>query len=99
MTMRYTVGDRVRVSRREVEGHCRTPYYLRGKRGVITRHFGDFRNPEDLAYHRPGLPVQPLYQVEFPFAEVWGAQKADARIRIAADIYGHWLEPDPERAP
>lgn len=99
MSARYAVGDRVRVSRREVEGHCRTPYYLRGKRGVVTRHFGEFRNPEALAYHRPGMPLQPLYQVEFALGEVWGAQKADGRIRIAADIYGHWLEPDTAGAP
>jgi nitrile hydratase subunit beta len=99
MTGRYAVGDRVRVSRREAEGHCRTPYYLRGKRGVITRHCGDFGNPEALAYHRPGLPLLPLYQVEFPFDEVWGAQHCEDRVRIAADIYGHWLEPDAETAP
>lgn len=90
----FAVGDRVRVSAREAAGHCRTPYYLRGKRGIVTRHFGAFRNPEELAYHRPGLPLRALYQVEFPFDEVWGAGRPDRRVRIAADIFEHWLEPD-----
>jgi nitrile hydratase len=96
MSGRYAVGDRVRVHQREAAGHCRTPYYLRGKRGVVTRHLGDFRNPEELAYHRPGLPLQPLYQVQFEFDEVWGAGTCGQRTSIAADIYGHWLQHDTE---
>lgn len=98
MTTRFAIGDRVRVRFAEVSGHCRTPYYLRGKRGVVAQFRGEFRNPEELAYHRPGLPVQPLYQVEFAFGEVWGANKRDSRLSIAADIYQHWLEPDARTA-
>ena len=39
---------------RPVLGHCRTPWYLRGKTGVIASMHGTFRDPELLAYHRPG---------------------------------------------
>ena len=96
---RFTAGDKVRVRFAEVAGHCRTPYYLRGKHGVIARFQGEFRNPEELAYHRPGLPRQPLYQVEFAFDEVWGANREKGRINITADIYQHWLEPDAGSTP
>jgi nitrile hydratase len=89
---RFAVGDRVRVRAAHAQGHCRTPFYLRGKRGVVTRLLGTYRNPEELAYHRPGTPRQPLYQVDFDFAEVWG--RADRGVRITADIYQHWLEAD-----
>ena len=32
---RFKPGDRVRVLTGDPTGHCRTPYYLRGKQGVI----------------------------------------------------------------
>ena len=82
-------GTPVRVADREAFGHCRTPFYLRGRRGVVTECAGRFRNPEQLAYHRPGLPALPLYRVPFPFVTPDGVETAD---EIVADIYGHWLE-------
>jgi nitrile hydratase subunit beta len=90
MRPRFSLGDRVKISARDVETHCRTPSYLRGKRGVIVRLFGEFRNPELLAYHTVGLPYQPLYQVEFDYAEVWGLEQPNTTI--TADIYQHWIE-------
>ena len=33
--------------------HIRTPHYVRGQKGTIVRHLGDFPNPEDLAFARP----------------------------------------------
>ncbi len=88
----FAPGDKVRVRSADVTTHCRTPQYLRGKRGVVARVFGAFPNPEQLAYHRIGVPYQPLYQVEFEFREVWG--KPARNTVIAADIYQHWLERD-----
>ncbi|MFO0481100.1 MAG: SH3-like domain-containing protein [bacterium] len=73
--------------------HCRTPQYLRGKRGVVLRALGRYPNPEELAYHRPGMPPLTLYQVEFDAAEVWGERLHEAPYRITADIFEHWLEP------
>ena len=90
MNPRFMPGDRVKVRFAEVATHCRTPYYLRGKRGVVTRVFGVFPNPEQLAYHRLGIPCQPLYQIAFDFAEVWG--RPERKTVITADIFQHWLE-------
>jgi nitrile hydratase subunit beta len=90
---RFAPGDRVRVAARAAVGHCRTPWYLRGKTGVIAEVHGTFRNPEQLAYHRPGLPAQVLYKVRFEQAEVWGGYAGPAGDHLEADIYEHWLEP------
>ena len=90
MNPRFVPGDKVKVRAAEVATHCRTPYYLRGKRGVVTRVFGAFPDPEQLAYHRLGIPRQPLYQIAFDFAEVWGRQ--ERKTVITADIFQHWLE-------
>ena len=92
MKPRFAPGDKVRVREAEAATHYRTPYYLRGKRGVVARVFGTFPNPELLAYHRIGIPCQPLYHVTFDFAEVWG--RAERDTVIIADIFQHWLERD-----
>ena len=86
----FAPGDRVKVRAHEVATHCRTPFYLRGKRGTIARVFDAFPNPEQLAYHRPGMPLQPVYQVAFDYSEVWG--RVECNTVITADIYQHWLE-------
>lgn len=86
-------GARVRVCLGDPPTHCRTPQYLRGKCGVVLRALGRHANPEELAYHRPGMPPLMLYQVAFDAAEVWGERLAEAPYRITADIFEHWLEP------
>ena len=43
---RFDVGDRVAIKRAYPPGHRRTPYYIRGKEGVIERICGAFPNPE-----------------------------------------------------
>jgi nitrile hydratase len=89
----FIPGAEVRVSARPALGHCRTPWYLRGKRGVIAAVHGRFRNPEQLAYHKPGLPTLVLYKVRFQQAELWQDYRGPADDRLEADIYEHWLEP------
>ncbi len=89
----FAPGDRVRVSSRGVVGHCRTPWYLRGKAGVIASVQGAFRNPELLAYHLPGLPNRTLYKVRFRQGDIWGRYAGSPHDNLDADIYEHWLEP------
>ena len=75
-------------------GHIRTPTYLRGKRGVILRDFGAWKNPELLAYGSPGLPKQTNYWVQFAMDELWkGAGAYGPADTVVAEIYEHWLEP------
>ena len=46
---RFAPADRVRVQKRTPPGHVRTPFYVRGRAGVIESFVGQFHNPEDLA--------------------------------------------------
>jgi nitrile hydratase len=55
---RFAAGDRVRVLAMYPLGHVRTPWYIRGKTGVVERLCGAYPNPEELAYQRSGLPAQ-----------------------------------------
>lgn len=91
---KFGPGDRVAVRAFYPLGHVRTPYYIRGKRGVIERLCGVYGNPEELAYARPGLPKQPLYRVRFLQRDVWPAYPGQARDTVDVEIYQHWLERD-----
>lgn len=89
---RFEVGDRVRVKRSFPPGHRRTPYYIRGKLGVVERICGMFANPEELAYGFDGKPERVLYRVRFAQKEVWAHYEGPARDGIEMEIYEHWLE-------
>lgn len=89
---RFKAGDRVAVRIAEPPGHVRTPFYIRGKRGIVERLCGSFANPEELAYGRDGLPRQPLYRVRFRQCEVWPDYRGGAQDSIDVEIYQHWLE-------
>ncbi len=91
---RFKAGDRVVVASRNPPGHVRTPSYLKGKRGVIVRDFGHWRNPEQLARGQPGWPKPVNYWVRFEMDEVWGGKGSYAPgDSVVAEIYEHWLEP------
>ena len=89
----FSPGDRVRVIPTNPPGHRRTPYYIRGKTGVIERVCGAFPNPEELAYGFDGLPRKNLYRVRFLQTEVWPAYKGQTSDTVDIDIYEHWLRP------
>lgn len=92
----YRVGERVRVKALFPIGHVRTPYYCRGRTGVVERYCGAFPNPEELAYARSGLPAQPLYRVRFRMNELWPDYAGSAADIVDIEIYQHWLEtPEP----
>ena len=91
---RFAIGDKVRVKRSFPPGHRRTPYYIRGKQGVIERICGAFPNPEELAYGFDGEPAKVLYRVRFAQKHVWPGYDGPDRDIIEMEIYEHWLEPD-----
>jgi len=92
VTRLFGTGDRVAVRAAYPIGHMRTPYYIRGKRGVIERFCGAYGNPEELAYARPGVPKQPLYRVRFLQREVWPAYDGSPGDTVDVEIFQHWLE-------
>jgi nitrile hydratase len=91
--MIFSPGDTVVVKNDwpETRGpaHIRTPHYLRGRKGHVLRHLGDFPNPEDLAFARPAAR-RPLYHVTFPMKELWPESRSDDALIV--EIYEHWLE-------
>ena len=89
--MTFRAGQRVRVAARRVDGHHRTPGYLKGKTGRVERVHASFRNPETRAYGGDGLPEQTLYLVGFEPGELWPGYRG-ARDRLYADVFEHWLE-------
>ena len=90
---RFAPGERVLVRRAYPPGHIRTPWYIRGKTGVVERICGEFGNPEELAYGRDGTPKQPLYRVRFLQKEVWDDYAENPNDTVDIEIYEHWLEP------
>lgn len=90
---RFNVGDPVVIKRSYPPGHRRTPYYIRGKTGVIERICGMFSNPEELAYGFDGQPAKVLYRVRFPQKHVWPNYTGTDKDVIEMEIFEHWLEP------
>ncbi len=91
--MTFSPGDAVVVKNDWPEARgpalIRTPHYLRGRRGRIVRHLGDYPNPEDLAFARPAARRQ-LYHVTFPMSALWPDGRADDELVV--ELYDHWLE-------
>ena len=90
---KFQPGDTVRVDDREAIGHCRTPWFLRGQTGQIVAVHGAFRDPERLAYHRPGLPALVLYKVRFRQGDLWSDYQGQSNDQLEADVYENWLTP------
>lgn len=91
--MALTVGDRVRLCASAPPGHVRTPWYLRGRTGIIERDLGLTHDPEALAYRQGDAPRRRLYRVRFAMAEVWGEAAERSSDQLDAEIFDNWLEP------
>ncbi|MCU0868239.1 MAG: nitrile hydratase subunit beta [Burkholderiales bacterium] len=90
---RFAPGDRVRVRDTHPPGHVRTPFYTRGRIGVVERIGGAYANPEELAYGRDGLPARALYRVRFAQRDLWPDYAGPADDSLDVELYEHWLEP------
>lgn len=87
----FKIGDNVRIDNRDVVGHNRTPWYIRGKTGVITEIQGRMHEPSRMAYHKPGLPLMYWYKVRFRQADIWPRYKGDAIDQLELDVQEDWL--------
>ena len=89
---KFEIGARVVVREAYPQGHIRTPYYIRGKMGVVAAMVGAFPNPENLAVGGDGLPKQPLYRVRFRQRDTWPSYHGSRSDSLDVEIYEHWLE-------
>ncbi len=89
---RFNAGDHVAVKKSYPPGHRRTPWYIRGKRGVVERVCGTFPNPEELAYGFSGEPKRLLSRVRFPMKDVWADYSGPTQDFLELEIYEHWPE-------
>ena len=87
----FAPGDAVRVAGINPPGHRRTPFYIRGKQGVVERLCGEFANPEELGYGFDGLPRKRLYRVRFRQIDLWPDYDGDIADTVDVDVYEHWL--------
>lgn len=97
--MAFEVGQAVKVRAEHPQQpqpiHVRTPWYLRGKHGVIERRIGAFHNPEHLAIGRYDTPEIALYWVRFTMDELWAGEGSyGPDDHLVVEIYEHWLEVD-----
>lgn len=88
---RHAVGDSVRTLNINPTGHTRLPRYARGHAGAITRVHGAHVFPDTNA-HGLGERPQPLYQVRFESAELWGPDGATLGA-VYLDLWEAYLEP------
>jgi|TARA_Y100000588_G_scaffold89841_1_gene96428 hypothetical protein len=88
----FSTGDRVRIKNSHPPGHRRTPFYVRGKEGIIERYCGEFKNPEELAYGFDGTPKRELYRVRLSQIELWDEYQGSSDDTLDLEIYDHWLE-------
>ncbi|MBI2322446.1 MAG: nitrile hydratase subunit beta [Chloroflexi bacterium] len=88
---RFRVGEAVMVRNMHPRGHTRAPRYVRGKRGVIDRHYGAPPLADALA-HGGRTVFQPLYAVRFEAQEVWGADYPGSDA-VYVDLWESYLEP------
>jgi hypothetical protein len=92
MKAKYSVGDAVNVRWAFPPGHVRTPYFIRGQKGVIHEVVGTYSNPEELAYGRDGKPALMLYRVKFQQSDVWPDYEGSNADTALVDLYENWLE-------
>jgi nitrile hydratase len=89
---RFKPGDRVTVRFEDRPGHIRTPWYIRGKAGIVEQIHGEFLNPESLGHGGSGLPKRMLYSVAFQQRDLWHNYSAKGD-KLIVDIFEHWLDP------
>lgn len=86
-------GTQVRVRSLFPPGHCRTPWYTRGRNGTVIGIADHQPDPEALAYGRRPDEKLPVYRVRFLQRELWPDYAGAAGDAVVVDLFGPWLEP------
>ena len=97
MDQELTIGDRVVVKAKNPGGSTRTPFFIRGKKGVIVLSHGFAANPRDLSYGSRNPPMMHLYSVSFHMAHLYDEDPDVVHDRVIVDVWDDWLDPVPPK--
>lgn len=89
--MMFEIGDHVEVRGGHAPGHIRTPWFIRGKRGIVCDDLGRFKDPEYLAYGQQA-PERSLLRVRFVMQEVFEDYDGPAGDQVVVDLFENWLK-------
>ena len=93
MSVRFAIGDRVRIASRIECRHHRVPGYAKGQVGTVEWVCGAFGQPELLSEAHDGMPFQRIYRVRLPQTALWPDYGGPAHDCLEIEIFEHWLEP------
>lgn len=88
---RFAVGDHVRVRNHQPAGHTRLPHYVRDKVGTIATVNAQAWVYPDTRAHNAGENLQPVYNVIFDVADIWG-DAAEAGSLLRVDLSEDYLD-------
>jgi hypothetical protein len=89
---RFALGDRVSVRQESSQEGGNTPYYVRGKSGIVEEVSGAFTNPERLLAHGGATTPSRKIYVRFAAREVWPESPGAPGDTLALDISEDQLE-------
>ena len=87
----FAPGDAVAVRDDFPAHHHRTPWFVKGKSGVVRAVSGPFHDPESRAHGGDGIPKRPLCHVEFRQRDIWGDGYPNDVDVLLVDVYEQWL--------
>jgi len=90
---KFKVGETVEVSVKFPLGHYRTPTYIRGKKGLITKDLGKYINPEQEAFGKNAGDKIWYYMVSFSQKDIWEQYNGEDTDKLEIEIFENWLEP------
>ena len=92
--MRFAVGDRVLVKLDDPVHHTRVPRYVRGRRGVVAEHQGDYPLPDTVVLTKGAdRSPEPLYGIRFRAEELWGPNSStEGAFEVLIDLWESYLE-------
>ena len=90
-TPAFHVGDVVRAKNINPLGHTRLPRYIRGKTGTVVKYYGNHDFPDIDMDGKPS-PPQPIYNVQFDAAELWGTSAEENQL-LFIDMWEGYIEP------
>ena len=88
---KFKAGDRVRTRNHQPKGHTRLAAFVRGKTGVISKVNAQAWVYPDTRAHNAGENLQPVYNVAFEAAELWG-EASEPNVTVRVDLSEDYLE-------